>query len=189
MPQSIKQKALLKNKLQMPLIVRDMLVTNQSPADDANYALHEMMSDFQPDESILCSAFVMQEMASIRNIDPSDLKLLNMECERLIERYSARDELSKENPQLWEDSQSEMMSVIAEDIEGFLELISSCNMAFKITSPKTAALLSIIITQLKAQLMIIGEVIYMMETAKCDTKFSNMPFNDHVTDNVIMFPA
>ena len=73
MPQSIKQKALLKNKLQMPLIVRDMLVTNQSPADDANYALHEMMSDFQPDESILCSAFVMQEMASIRNIDPSDL--------------------------------------------------------------------------------------------------------------------
>ena len=189
MAQSEKQIALLKNKLQMPLVIRDLLITNQKPSADATYALHEMMSNFQPEEAVLCAAFTMKEIAAHDAFTSTDLAFLNMECDRIIERYSARDDLAEDNPDLWLESQGEMMYCIAEDIDDFLELIFLCYMSFEVTSPEITALLDIITTQLQSHSMIVDEVISLQEEMRRGANAGGSTQSSRRrADNVIIFP-
>jgi len=187
MAQSNQQLALLKNKIHIPMVVRDLLSTHQEPSRETNYALHEMMGNYQPETALLCSAFVMKEITNYNDEQQDDLSFLDMECERIIERYSARDDLAQENPELWEETQIQMMGKIAEDLDGFIELISLCKLSFEITAPHIAKILDIFDVQLQCQLMIIDEV---MERLVSQEK--SKPIQCNITgydaDNVIMFP-
>lgn len=170
----------LKNRLQMPLIVRDLLITQEQPNAEENYGLHEMLSDYSAEDALLTAAFTMQEIAAHQNVAVSDLAFLHLECERLIERYAARDDLFQENEELWSETQSDMVSEIAEDIEGFLDLLSLCILSFEITAPKIHKILTILDVQLQAQLIIIDEVQAMLD---------NLETQPHAqTGNVIQFP-
>lgn len=183
--------ARIKNNLQMPLIIRDLLIGDLKPADDATYALHEMLGNFTAEQAILCAAMSVQEIANFEGIISSDLSFLKMECERLQERYITRDLLSKENPELWEETQKEMMSIIAEDIEEFLDILSLCEMSFEITNPKLSSTLSIITTQLQAHLVIIDEVMELLKTDNTPLHFTapESITTGYMADNVIMFPG
>ncbi len=183
-----KEMALLKNKLQMPLIVRDMLITDQIPSADENYALHEMLGNFAADEALLCSAFVMKEIANFETAAPTDLSFLHMECDRLIERYSTRNDLAQENPEIWSETQGNMMEVIYEDTGDFLELIELCQLSFEITNPRLVRFLNIITTQLQSHMMIIDEVISMQQRAKSEEALISPAITGVNADNIIMFP-
>ncbi|PCJ03169.1 MAG: hypothetical protein COB14_00095 [Alphaproteobacteria bacterium] len=188
MAKNDKQMALLKSKLHMPLIVRDLLITNQSPNASTHYALHEIMGDFQPDSALLCAAFVMEEISNFESIISPDLTFLQMECTRIIERYSTRNDLAEKNHELWTETQSEMMLIISEDIEEFLEITSLCQLSFEITNPKIAIILNIITAQLQSHLMIVDEVVSLQETLKSNMK--TIPaITGYMADNVIMFPG
>lgn len=189
MAQSEKQLALLKNNLQIPLIVRDLLVTGCAPSPETTYGMHEMMGNYQPDSAILCTALVMSEIATQENIAASDLEFLHMECERLIERYSARDDLAKDNPELWEETQSDMMGEIAEDLEGFIDLISLCKLSFEITAPNVVQILDIMDVQLQCQLMIIDEVLECLSKQNQKAELTHSSITGYAADNIIMFPA
>lgn len=182
--------ARIKNNLQMPLIVRDMLLSDTKPSDDATYALHEMLGNFTAEQAILSSVMTVQEIATFEGIISADLTFLKMECDRLNERYISREQLSHENPDLWEETQKDMMGVIAEDIEGFLDLINLCHLSFEITNPKMASILEIITTQLQAHLVIIDEIIEMLKTEKRSMAFTapESLVNGYEASNVVMFP-
>ncbi len=188
MVQSNQQLALLKNKIYIPMIVRDLLSTGQEPSRETNYALHEMIGNYQPETALLCSAFVMKEITTHKKIGQDDLSFLNMECERIIERYSARDDLAQENPELWEETQIQMINDIAEDLDGFIDLISLCKLSFEITAPHIAKILDIFDLQLQCQLMIIDQV---MEHITKQKKSKPMQCNiiGHDADNIIIFPT
>ena len=189
MTQDNKQMALLKNKLQMPLIVRDLLIVDQAPISDENYALHEMMSNFQIEDALLCSAFVMKEIANFESMISTDLAFLHMECDRVIERYSSRVALAEENPDLWSETQIDMLDAIYEDMEDFLELIELCHMSYEITNPAIAKILSIMMTQLQSHMMIIDEVISMQKDTIIETNITQSNVTGSEADNVIMFPS
>ncbi len=184
-----KQMALLKNRLQMPLIVRDMLITNQIPTSDENYALHELLGNFSADEALLCSAFVMKEIANFETITSSDLTFLHMECDRLIERYSGRDDLAKENPEIWSEAQINMVDIIYEDLVDFLELLELCQLSFEITNPNLVKFLNIMKPQLQSHMMIIDEVISMQQKPVGDNTLLTPPITGFEADNVIMFQS
>ncbi|MGH1456035.1 MAG: hypothetical protein ACRBDI_04585 [Alphaproteobacteria bacterium] len=189
MAQNDQNLALLKNNLQMPLIIRDLLLSNTSPAADATYALHEILGNYTAEQAILCAVMTVQEIATFEDIISADLSFLKMECDRLTERYIARNELATDNPDLWEETQKDMMPVIAEDIESFLDLLDLCNLSFEITNPKTAKILNIITTQLQAHLVIIDEVINLLETqSRSMTITISTGINGYQADNIIMFP-
>ncbi len=190
MAQSTQQRALLKSNLQMPLVVRDLLVTSLPAASDTTYALHEMMSNYSPDQALLCAAFVVKEIASFETMATNDLEFLHMECERLIERYSARDDLANDNPDLWNETQANMMHDIAEDIEGFMDLIALCHMSFEVTAPKIAEILNILSIQLQSSLMIVDEVISLQDHITDSLKNAPLPeTTGYEADNVIRFPG
>lgn len=175
------QLAHLKNRLQMPLIVREYLQEQKSPNADETYALNEMLSDYSAEDAILAVAFSLQEIAYYQDVAVSDLAFLHLECERLIERYSARDALSDENPELWEETQQDMISEIAEDLEGFLDLLSLCMLSFEVTAPQIHDILKIMDTQLQAHLIIIDEAERMLDNLEIE-------HHTHKTNNVITFP-
>lgn len=183
--------ARIKNNLQMPLIVRDMLLTDSVPAADATYALHEMLGNYCAEQALLCSVMTVQEIASFEGIISADLSFLQMECDRLMERYISREQLAHDNPDLWEETQKDMMSVIADDTEGFLDLVNLCHLSFEITNPKIAKVLDIITTQLQAHLVIVDEVIEMLKTEKRSMAFTapQSLVNGFDADNVIRFPG
>lgn len=180
MAQTRQTLAALKNRLQMPLIVRDLLITETSASAESTYALHEMLSDYSAEDAILAAAFTLKEIASFQNVAATDLAFLHLECERLIERYSARDDLFQENPDLWNETQSDMVEEIAEDIEGFLDLLSLCMLSFEITAPKIHEILTILDTQLQSQLIIIDEVQSMLDNLETEQVSQ--------TNNIIAFP-
>ncbi len=181
-----KKMALLKNKLQMPLVVRDLLITGEAPSEETTYGLHELMSNFQPEQAVLCAAFVMKEIANYETEMSDDLKFLHMECDRIIERYGARDDLAEDNPELWAETEGEMMPVISEDIEDFLELIFLCYMSFEVTNPKIAAILNIITNQLQSHMMIVDEVLSLLSNIGYQGTAEG---SKDSSGNVVIFPG
>lgn len=184
MAQSKTQMALLKNRLQMPMIVRDLLVTQMEPADDATYALHEMMGNFRPEEALLCAALVMEEIAFFERDVDADMKFLKMECARIIERYSARDDLAQDNPELWAETEVDMLPVLAEDLDEFLEIIFMCYLNFELANPNITAILDILTAQLQSHSMIVDEVLILHE----DLAKNAPPTPKSVEDNIVSFP-
>lgn len=182
--------ARIKNNLQMPLVVRDLLMNNASPKTETAYALHEILSNYSAEQALLCAVFSIQEIACFEDISSNDMPFVKMECERIIERYTSRIALSEENPDLWEETQKDMVSVIAEDIEGLCDLIQLCNLSYEITNPKITAILDILEIQLQAQLVIIDEVIELLKSEKRSMAL-NTPesvVSGYEASNVIMFP-
>ncbi len=181
--------ALLKNNLQMPLITRDLLLSDCTPAADATYALHEMLSDYSAEQAILCAVLTTQEITNFNNAISTDISFLKMECERLTERYTTRIDLEKENNDLWNETQRDMMPVIAEDIEGLLDILNLCSMTFEITNPKVSKILDILTIQLQSHLVIIDEIIERLNTqSRSMTLPPTKKVNGYQADNVIMFP-
>jgi|GEM_PF-3324651 len=198
MSQSDKQLALLKNRLQMPLIVRDLLSAGKMANGEETYAMHSMLSDFTIEDSLLCGAFVMKEVADLGNVCPADMAFMHMECERLIERYSARDDLAQENPEFWNHTQITMLDDMAEDLECFLDLLALCKLSYEITSPSVTSILQILDTQLQSQLLIIDEVIGMhqaeaigevVEAPKVSTENVVAAQFGASGDNILLFPS
>jgi len=174
-------KARIKNNLQMPLIIRDLMITGLRLENDVQYSLHELMSNMQPQDALLCAAFTTEEIVDIEDITSTDLTFLKEEYTRIITRYTGANHI---------DSEKDKIHTLIEDIEGFLDTMSLCHMSFEITNPKAAKFFDIIITQLQAHLVITDEIIAMME----QENITPMPIPPaHVisgisASNVIPFP-
>lgn len=187
MAQSNQTRAKLKNKLQTPLAVRDLLEQNYdlNIEPEIIYALHETLSELSAEQTLISAAFIIKEIAAFEAISTNDFTFLNLECDRIIERYCAREDLAEENPELWNESHAGMMDDIAEDIEGFLDLTALCQLSFEITAPHIGQILDILSTQLQSNLLIIDEVAEMLKEAPQKTSH---PWIHHA-DNIIIFPV
>jgi hypothetical protein len=183
--------ARIKNNLQMPLIVRDLLLSDMKPSTDATYSFHEMIGNFTAEQALLCGVMTVQEIATFEGVISADISFLQMECDRLVERYTSRNALAEENPELWEETQKDMINVITEDIEGFLDVLSLCHMSFEITNPKIAIVLDIMTTQLQAHLVIIDEVAELLKSEQNNLVFTapQTMINGYEASNVIRFPV
>lgn len=181
--------ARIKNDVQIPMIIRENLSNKEILGPGTIYALHEILSNQTAEKSILCAVMTLQEIMNFHDLTNTDTSFLAMECDRLIERYVARDELADENKNLWNETQKEMMSVIAEDIENFLDLVNLCNMSFEVIDSKITKILDIIAIQLQSQLIIVDEIIELLDTQKRSASLNIQTPTGIQADNIIMFPV
>ena len=131
----------------------------------------------------------MQEIGRMETIAVNDMAFLHLECERLIERYSARDDLSADNPELWKETQADMLSETAEDLEGFLDLLSMCKLSFEITAPRIVDILNILEAQLESQLMIVDTVLDMKAEEYLERQEHQAIPALSKSSNIIQFPV
>lgn len=186
-----KDSALLTSKLYVPMVVRDILDADGPLADDEQYALHEVISDLQPDSALLCIALAAKQIAAAAAYPSATLKVLEIECERIIDDYAplwlehARDQHT--DSALVFDT----LANIPEDLESLSELLEVNSAFFAGHDPKAAELCDILYIQAGAHALIAEEFIGVIDNeADEPVDFGIIAETQKVenTDNIIQFP-
>jgi len=188
--------ALLASKLVTTLIVRDIL-EDQSPSleDDTVYALHEEISDLQPDSALLSIALAAREIIALAAYQSASLKVMGLECDRIIGDYGplwlkhARDQNQDQN--IDETLLFDTLANIPEDLESIAELLQINADFLQGHDPKAAEICVILQVQADAHAMIAAQFIEVIDEyedgyeQQTDTPPATIEF---YTDNVIAFP-
>lgn len=180
--------ARLNTKLQVPLIVQDILDGHEVLNGDAEYGLHEILSDYQPDSALLSIAFSGHKIASRFEECGVSMAVLKMECELMIADYAG----------LWMDHAKSqpidhtlLMDTLADipsDLESLAELLESTRMILEAQHPHAANLCEILLTQARAQALIAEAFIETIDKADHSPAPKSMPAAMPPKSNVIPFP-
>lgn len=171
-------------KLQAPLVVADLLPYPEALTGDEEYALHEMISEMQPDSALLAIAASALKIANAnRNFSPA-FRFLSMECARIVEEYGPLWMRNAEDNLADDDAVFETLSRTPEDLRDLAEMIEMCNMMSAKAAPKAAALGHVLAVQARAQSIVAEAYVEAMEAQEIE------PVAVHtMRDNVVTFPG
>lgn len=195
---SNKDLATLTNRLQTPVIIGDIMHGHDVLGDDVHMALHEILSDDQPDSALLAIALSAKTIAKTCAAEAASLKMLTVACDRIIIEYGPiwlRNALDKN---LDENLVFETLAHIPEDLETLAELLDYNAIVLK--NQDAVALCDILSTQARAQALIAQTFLDAFETQDdapwdmeqgFDPMITPMIANDAMTavNNVIPFPG
>lgn len=197
---SDKDLATLTNRLQTPLIIGDIINGEGSLTADVRMGLHEILSNDQPDSALLSIALGAQKIANSYADISTSMKILNMECDRIIAEYGQLW-LKNANAKTLDDTLVfETLAHIPEDLDALNELLAITGITLKKTAPAAAELCDIMRIQTKAHALIAETFLEGMEAEMdaheadpWDTPANiNIALTDQTqnakTDNIIAFP-
>ncbi|MCB1784460.1 MAG: hypothetical protein KDI13_10765 [Alphaproteobacteria bacterium] len=150
--------ALAKNRLQLPLVVRDILKGNASMDDAARYAMHTLLSDLQAPDMLLCAALALKEIADHQGMEFSGYNFLHTECNRMTKRY-AHANIFIDVKNISDTKFANVLDDLAGDLESFAEILELCKMSFEILHPESAEIINIFCAQIQSQILITDELI------------------------------
>ena len=184
--------ALLNSKLYVPIVVRDILGDTATAQDDVHYALHEVISDFQPDAALLCIALAAKYIANTKGQNEVSLNIMALECDRIIEDYGYLWLQHAEQKNIDNEILFDTLVHVPEDLESLSELLS-INAELLSDSNKTASeILNILKIQADAQTIVAEHYIEVFDAQgaeKSDTEETAMPVEAMTTNNIIAFPT
>lgn len=185
----------IKTKLSVPLVINDILGSDGHVTSDLRYALHEAISDFQPDSALLCFAFSIRSIVAVQPYLTNGLKLLNLECERVIEDYAPLWLEHVNNESIDPTLVFETLAALPEDLETIAELMALELPFLQGVDTKSAELFDVLYAQAKAHALIAEQYVDVMESTeqRAENNISDfitapaamLPHND----NVIPFPG
>jgi len=185
--------ARLKNRLQLPLVVRDHLMDHKLLADDETYALHETLSEMEAHDVIVCAAMCLKEIADYEGMDFSGYNFLHTECNRMIKRYANALLFNRDQDAFWDERFSYTLSQLSSDLESFTEIVELCLMSFEILNPCAADVLQVLSTQLQSQMLIVDEIAGMHAERREEPQeqpsmnIGNPQMTGYGADNVVLF--
>jgi len=198
--------AKIANRLQVPVIANHIMDDPAILNDDMHFALHDLLSDMQPDSALLSIALTAKSICQQYITASESMAIMDIECQRVISDYG----------QLWvQDGKQEAedalelydsMSYISEDLEYFIDMLE-LNIAYLRSKDETAAtIFEILLAQTKAHFLIAEEFINALSYAthndiqeRVEHKMNNeMDFalaqqklddNQSTSGNIILFPT
>lgn len=191
---SEKELATVTNRLQVPLIVQDILSDYLEFTDDVRLALHEELSDDQPDSALLSIALAAQKIANSNIGNAAVMKIIHMECERIIAEYASIWLKNMQEKALDDNMVFETLVHIPEDLESLAELLDVAVIAFRLEESEAADLCEILSIQARAQALIAETYLESMDLNNEDPWEMHHGFDRIVADqesetnNVIQFP-
>lgn len=187
-----KELATVANRLQVPLVISDILSGDGALTDDVQYGLHAVISDLQPDSALLSIALGGLKIANLYHKASPGIAVLKMQCESIVDDYAT---LWLQNAQLEEIDEHETMdalSRVSEDLEGIGELLE-LSQAFLQSKDQTASeLAKILAIQAKSHAIIADEFFGALYT-KMTQDIAQMPkmpaalAGKEIASNVIPF--
>lgn len=152
---SNKDLSLLAAKLNIPLVVGAILDKTQILDRDTHYALHDTISDMQPDSALLAIALAGNSLSAAHIKASPSIKILAMECDRIVSEYGP---LWLQNAQsedtVDEERALESLTHIAEDLESLTELLTLAAEYLRLKDRDAAAIATILALQAEAQAVI-----------------------------------
>lgn len=153
--------ALLINRLQLPVIMRDLLVHEGGLVGDMSYTLHEMLSDMRPDTALLAAAASAQMLVgALEKPSPGDAVLHGL-CARIIEDYAPRWLATYGNEAAAQGFLLEIFGRVESDLLSLKDLLKTAAALQK--DEKIAALFAVLEIQTRAQADIVAEFLNLME--------------------------
>lgn len=186
----------LTNRLQVPLIIQDILNDQGALTDDVQYGLHEILSDYEPDSALLCIALSARKIATRFQHRVANLAVLKIECDRIIADYAELWLNNAKDRPVDDNLVFDTLMNIPEDLEGLAELLEINKAFLQRHSADAANLCEILIVQANAQILVAETFVEIMDTDSeegimaNDNGLADMPAQAATTGgNVIQFPG
>lgn len=176
--------AKLATTLQVPLIAQDILDDAAALNDDVRYALHLVLSEYQPDTALLCIALSARKIAGRFQKKSSAMAVLKMECDRIIADYAEVWLDHVKNHPIDDNVLFDTLGQIPEDLEALAELLELNTALLEHEAPAIAGLAGILGTQARAHALIADTYIDEIEGGD-----DALPIDAAYVDNVIPFPG
>ena len=186
----------LTNRLQVPLIIQDILNDQGALTDDVQYGLHEILSDYEPDSALLCIALSARKIATRFQHRVANLAVLKIECDRIIADYAELWLNNAKDRPVDDNLVFDTLMNIPEDLEGLAELLEINKAFLQRHSADAANLCEILIVQANAQILVAETFVEIMDTDSeedimaNDNGLADIPAQAAATGgNVIQFPG
>lgn len=153
--------ALLTNRLQAPMIIRDLLESQEPLSGDMGYSLHELFSDMRPDSALLAIALSAKILVSaLKKLSAGDAVLHGLSS-RIIEDYAPRWLTTYDNDAAAQGFLMDVFGRVEADLISVHELLKTASAVQK--DDKISGLLRVLEIQAKAQADISAEFLNLME--------------------------
>ena len=113
--------AKIANRLQVPIIISDILNGEGILTDDVQLGLHEILSDDQPDSALLSIALSARALAENFHGKAAIFTMLTQECDRIIAEYGMMWLRNAQAKKLDDNTVFETLVHIPEDLEATKE--------------------------------------------------------------------
>lgn len=191
---SNKEIATVANKLQVPLIISDIMAGEGELTDDVHYGLHAVISDLQPDSALLCIALAGLKIANTYHRASPAVAVLKLQCESLVDEYASLWLQNAKEENIDEHQALDALSRVSEDLEGIADLLDLAMVFLQSKDETSTALIKILSIQARAQAVIADEFFGAIYTQARYEDADEIELEDAIagsfmTDNVIQFPV
>ncbi len=153
-----KELATVANRLQVPLIISDILAGEGELTDDVHYGLHSVISDLQPDSALICVALGGLKIANAHHVSSPALAVLKIQCESIVDDYAPLWLQNAEKEDVTEHDALDALSNVSEDLEGLADLLALAVDSLQSKDADAASLAKILSIQAKAHAVIADEL-------------------------------
>lgn len=191
------QLALLHSYLVVPLAIGDILYLDKDVDDVAHYALHESLSEIDPDSALLAIALSAKHIALRFGVNHGVAAALSIEADKIIDDYASEWLASYHGGPVDEDRLHDILCHVPEDLESLAELMDTLQASFGKEHTVFQKLCEILSTQARAHMSVAEFILSEIEeTTSVETTFSiqdsafvdtenlQLPQND----NIVLFP-
>ena len=180
--------ARITNRLQVPLVVQDILDGQGLLTPDVAYGMHEVLSDYQPDSALLCIALSARIIAKRFQYNCPNMAVMKMECDRMIADYADLWLQHADKKNVDDTLVLDTLEQIPEDLEALAELLEINKSYLERVAEDVAEMIEILAVQARSQVLIADTFIDMIEQ-DCENTLETVSPLHAMNDNVIPFPG
>lgn len=168
------------------MVISDILKGEETLTDDVQYGLHEAISDLQPDSALLAITMSALAIAKIYSKASPGMKVMGMECDKIIEDYGTIWLQHAQNETLDQEQILDVLTHTPEDLESIAELLEVNACFLRSKDKQAAALCEILLIQAQAHALIADEFMAMANEVAATKNAMPMPVG--TGSNIIQFP-
>ncbi len=160
---SAKKRGYMMAKLELPVAVKDILDGKDTYNDTVQYAMHDLISDMEPDNALLGMTLSVQDIAKKYSDPQSGIEthfdILNAQCEQVLNQYGGTWLLNMRGDDIDADEALNTLRAMPEDMEALAGLIAYSKTCIEKKHQDAAAMLGIFQIQLRAQSLVAEHLI------------------------------
>ncbi len=179
--------------LVVPVIVADIAAGTEPLDEEARYALHDALSEIDPDSALLAIALSAQHIASHYVGKIPVAVAVKFEAEKMLQEYGPDWLSNYHGGPVDEDTLYEMLQTLPEDLEGIADLLDAMSASI-IRDSIAQDLCAILSIQARAHMEVASYIIEELEASFMESGDSTadtlaasqvLPYSG---DNIVLFP-
>lgn len=181
--------------LVVPIIAADILSGVEKLDEEARYALHEALSEIDPDSALLAIALSAQHIAALYISEVPVAVGLKFESEKILQEYGPEWLANYYGGPVDEGALYEMLQTLPEDLEALADLMDSLRCSIFNEQNPAYGLCEILSIQARAHMDVADYILeeldreFFREENRHSETLAAPQTLQYSTDNIIVFPG